>query len=134
MDALFARAAKLARVELKRPERAIGKNTHAALQSGLLFGYAGLVDELVDRMRAELGSPAKVIATGGLAFLFEGVSRTLASFDEFLTLDGLRILYHLNQGVPERAAEQRLAKQRLAKQRAADQRLANKGVAPPKKS
>jgi type III pantothenate kinase len=98
MDALFQRAAKLPRVELKKPARVIGKSTVTALQSGLLFGYAGLVDELVTRMKAELGVPAKVIATGGLAFLFEGVSRTLESVDEFLTLDGLRILYDFNQG------------------------------------
>ena len=96
MDALFSRAAKLPRVELKKPPKAIGKNTIHALQSGLLYGYAGLVDALVERMKAELDSPAKVIATGGLAFLFEGVSRTIESFDEFLTLDGLRLIWELN--------------------------------------
>lgn len=96
MDALFSRAAKLPRVELKRPPRVIGKNTIQALQSGLVYGYAGLVDELVSRMQEELGAPSKVIATGGLAFLFEGVSRTLEVVDEFLTLDGLRALYDLN--------------------------------------
>ena len=97
MDALFSRAAKLPRVELKRPPKAIGKNTIHALQSGLLYGYAGLVDALVDRMKAELDAAApKVIATGGLAFLFEGVSRTIEVFDEFLTLDGLRIIWALN--------------------------------------
>jgi type III pantothenate kinase len=96
MDALFSRAAKLPRVELKRPPKVIGKNTIHALQSGLLFGYAGLVDEIVSRMKVELTSPTKVIATGGLAFLFEGVSRTLEIVDEFLTLDGLRILYGMN--------------------------------------
>jgi type III pantothenate kinase len=96
MDALFSRAAKLPRVELKRPPKVIGKNTIHALQSGLLYGYAGLVDELVTRMKAELAVPTKVVATGGLAFLFEGVSRTLEVVDEFLTLDGLRILYDLN--------------------------------------
>ena len=96
MDALFARAAKLPRVELKKPPRVIGKNTIHALQSGLLYGYAGLVDELVGRMTAELTGPVKVVATGGLAFLFEGVSRTLQTVDEFLTLDGLRILYDIN--------------------------------------
>jgi len=96
MDALFARAAKLPRVELKQPPKVIGKNTVHALQSGLLFGYAGLVDELVSRMQAELATPTKVVATGGLAFLFEGVSRTLEVVDEFLTLDGLRLLSELN--------------------------------------
>lgn len=96
MDALFSRAAKLPRVELKRPPKVIGKNTIHALQSGLLYGYAGLVDELVTRMKGELGVPTRVVATGGLAFLFEGVSRTLEVVDEFLTLDGLRLLYELN--------------------------------------
>ncbi len=119
MDALFARAAKLARVELKRPERAIGKNTHQALQSGLLFGYAGLVDALVDRMKDELGTPTRVLATGGLAFLFEGVSRTIESYDEFLTLDGLRILYNLNHGAPGHSSENRAADKRAAAKRAA---------------
>ena len=103
MDALFSRAAKLPRVELKKPPKVIGKNTIHALQSGLLFGYAGLVDEIVSRMKVELSQassspslPPKVIATGGLAFLFEGVSRTLEIVDEFLTLDGLRILHGMN--------------------------------------
>lgn len=96
MDALFSRAARLARVELKKPPKAIGKNTIHALQSGLLFGYAGLVDALVERMKEELQTPTKVIATGGLAFLFEGTSRTIEVIDEQLTLDGLRILWDVN--------------------------------------
>jgi type III pantothenate kinase len=85
MDALFSRAAKLPRVELKAPAKAIGTNTVHALQSGLLFGYAGLVDELVRRIQAELRTPAKVIATGGLAFLFPGIAKTIDVVDEFLT-------------------------------------------------
>jgi type III pantothenate kinase len=96
MDALFSRAARLARVELKKPPKAIGKNTMHALQSGLLYGYAGLVDALVDKMKEELATPTKVIATGGLAFLFEGTSRTIEVIDEHLTLDGLRILWDVN--------------------------------------
>jgi type III pantothenate kinase len=102
MDALFSRAAKLPRVELKRPPKVIGKNTIAALQAGILYGYAGLVDELILRMKEELGGqstgkPAKVIATGGLAGLFEGVCKHIEKIDEYLTLDGLRILHDINQ-------------------------------------
>jgi type III pantothenate kinase len=96
MDALFVRAARLARVELKRPPKAIGKNTMHALQSGLIYGYAGLVDALVQRMKDELQVPARVVATGGLAFLFEGISQTIEVIDEQLTLDGLRILWDVN--------------------------------------
>jgi type III pantothenate kinase len=96
IDALFARAAKLPRIELKAPPKVIGKNTVGALQSGLFFGYVGLVDELVGRMKDELGGQARVIATGGLAHLFAGVSKTLDEVDEFLTLDGLRILFRMN--------------------------------------
>ncbi|MFZ9888257.1 MAG: type III pantothenate kinase [Myxococcota bacterium] len=96
IDALFARAAKLPRIEMKPPPRVIGKNTVGALQSGLFYGYVGLVDELVTRMREELGGEARVIGTGGLASLFMGVSRTLDELDEHLTLDGLRILHSMN--------------------------------------
>lgn len=97
MDALFSRAAKLPRVELKRPPRVVGKNTVGALQAGLFYGYVGLVDELVNRMKEELSPSARVVATGGLAHLFADVSRTIDEIDENLTLDGLRILYDLNQ-------------------------------------
>jgi type III pantothenate kinase len=99
MDALFQRTAKLPRIEVKRPERAIGKNTVSALQSGLFYGYVGLIDELVGRIRAELapgGEPVRVVATGGLASAFADISNTIESVDEHLTLDGLRILYEHN--------------------------------------
>lgn len=96
IDALFARAAKLPRIEMKPPPRVVGKNTVGALQSGLFYGYVGLVDELVSRMKGELGCEARVIGTGGLATLFVGVSRTLDELDEFLTLEGLRILHGMN--------------------------------------
>lgn len=100
MDALFQRTAKLPRVEILKPAKAIGKNTVSALQSGLFYGYVGLVDELVTRISAELsagGAPVNVLATGGLANSFEAVSKTVNEVDEFLTLDGLRLLYDLNR-------------------------------------
>jgi type III pantothenate kinase len=96
IDALFARAAKLPRIELKRPPRAVGKNTVGALQSGLFYGYVGLVDELVGRMKEEIGVDARVLTTGGLAPLFAEACRTLSDVDEHLTLDGLRILHEMN--------------------------------------
>ncbi len=99
MDALFRRAAKLPRVEIRRPQRVVGKNTIGALQSGLFYGYVGLVDELAGRMQQELGEGTKVMATGGLAHLIAEESRTIDTVDEFLTLDGLRILYDMNRDV-----------------------------------
>jgi type III pantothenate kinase len=96
-DALFSRAAKLPRVEVQRPAKAVGKNTLHAMQSGLFYGYVGLVDGLVTRLRAELTYPAKVIATGGLARLIAPASTTLETVDDDLTLVGLRILYERNQ-------------------------------------
>jgi type III pantothenate kinase len=97
MEALFERASKLHRVEIARPRSVIGKTTTAALQSGLLFGYAGLVDSMVDRIRPELGTEARVIATGGLARRIAEESRTIEEVVPFLTLDGLRILFEKNR-------------------------------------
>ena len=96
-DALFARAARLGRVDIKRPAKVIGTNTVTHLQSGLYYGYIGLVDGILERMVAELGTPAKVIATGGLARQISGDSRYIAQFDDMLTLDGLRILFERNR-------------------------------------
>ena len=95
-DALFRAAAKLPRVELVKPKAALGKNSVHSIQSGIIFGYVGLVDGLVERLEAELGFPCTVIATGGLAPVVASESRTIDSTDEFLTLDGLRILYERN--------------------------------------
>lgn len=95
-DALFARAARLFRVPLVAPKEAIGKNTAACLQSGLVFGYVGLVEGLVTRLRAELPG-AKTIATGGLATTIAPLTKAIDSVDDALTLQGLRLLWELNQ-------------------------------------
>jgi type III pantothenate kinase len=96
MDALFARAARLFRVDFAPPPTVIGKTTQTALQSGLVYGFAGQVDEIVTRIRDELGEPAPAIATGGLAELIAPHSRTLERVDPFLTLEGLRLVYSRN--------------------------------------
>jgi type III pantothenate kinase len=96
MEALFRNASKLPRVEFARPEHVVGKNTVASMQSGLVFGYVGLVDGICERMQAELTFPAHVVATGGLATLVAGLSKAIAEVDEHLTLDGLRIIHGMN--------------------------------------
>jgi type III pantothenate kinase len=105
MDALFERASKLPKVALARPARVLGRNTVHSMQSGILFGYAALVDGLIDRLVAEVGGTPTVIATGGLAELIQPESRRIERVEKFLTLEGLRILYERN--VPDRAAEPR---------------------------
>jgi type III pantothenate kinase len=92
-DALFHAAAKLPRVDLVRPRTVIGRNTVASMQSGLVYGYVGLVDGIVERMRSEVDFPLRVIATGGLGALIAKDSRTIEDCDEMLTLAGLRIIY-----------------------------------------
>ncbi|MCA9535608.1 MAG: type III pantothenate kinase [Myxococcales bacterium] len=95
--ALFDRAARLPRVEIAQPAKAVGRNTVHSMQSGIVFGYVGLVDGLVRRLWAEMGSPCTVIGTGGLARLIEPESETIDEVDEYLTLDGLRLLYERNR-------------------------------------
>lgn len=94
--ALFSRAAKLPRVDIKRPERAIGRNTVTSMQSGIVFGYVALVDGLVRKIRGEMGVECPVIATGGLSLLIGPESETIGEVIEDLTLEGLRILYERN--------------------------------------
>lgn len=97
MDALFRQAARLYRVEFVAPPHAIGANTVHAMQSGLVFGYAGQTDAMVERMRRELGGTARVIATGGLAELICKESHTIELVDQMVTLEGLRMLYERQQ-------------------------------------
>jgi type III pantothenate kinase len=107
MEALFERASMLHRVEVARPRSVIGKTTTAALQSGLLYGYAGVVDSMVERIRGELGENARVVATGGLAGRVAGESRSIEKVEPFLTLEGLRIIFEKNRPKADESRKER---------------------------
>jgi type III pantothenate kinase len=96
-EALFRRAAKLYRVELSRPRTAVGKNTITAMQSGILFGYVGLIEGIVGRMKKEIGENAKVIGTGGYAEIIAKETDVIDVVNPDLTLQGLRLIYEMNR-------------------------------------
>ncbi len=103
-DALFNRAAKLSRVDIKRPAKVIGTNTVAHLQSGLFYGYIGLVDGILERILEEMPTkPRVIVATGGLASMVAESSRHITEINDLLTLDGLRILFERNRVVRPRS-------------------------------
>jgi len=96
IEALFQRTSKLPRVKVTRPKNVIGRDTISAIQSGIIYGYAGLVDGIVRRIQLEMGDEPRVIATGGLAEFIASEARTIQEVDERLTLEGLRLLYQRN--------------------------------------
>ena len=95
-EALFGRTARLQRVDIRKPTRVIGTNTVASMQSGLYYGYLGLVDGIIELLLKEMGKDTNVVATGGLASLFGSGSKYIKTVDDLLTLDGLRIIWERN--------------------------------------
>ena len=95
-DALVSRASKLPRVELSVPKSMIGKNTVMSMQVGIIYGFVGQVEGIINRMKKEIEGPVRVIATGGLASLIASETDTIDVIDEFLTLEGLRLIYAIN--------------------------------------
>ena len=116
-DALFDRTARLPRVDIRKPQRnsVIGTNTVGSLQSGLYYGYLGLVDGILERLVAEIGPVSKVVATGGLAPLIASGSRFITAVDDLLTLDGLRIIWERNTHARAKSREENILDQAAAR-------------------
>jgi type III pantothenate kinase len=104
-DALFSRTARLPRVDVRKPPRVLATNTVNSVQSGLYYGYLGLIDGILERLLAELDGNVTVVATGGLAALMGGGSKYICEIDDLLTLEGLRIIYERNQAHSKRRGE-----------------------------
>src|SRR5450631_4572498 len=104
-DALFQRTARLPRVDIRKPPRVLATNTVNSLQSGLYYGYLGMIDGILERLIADLGEDVTVVATGGLAPLMGGGSKYIREINDLLTLEGLRIIYERNQAQGRRRSE-----------------------------
>ncbi len=104
-DALFSRTARLPRVDVRKPPRVLATNTVNSVQSGLYYGYIGLIDGILERLLAEMGDKVAVVATGGLAPLMGEGSKYIEKVDDLLTLEGLRIIYERNQAHTKRRSE-----------------------------
>lgn len=100
-EALFTHTAKLPKIELARPRCTIGRNTVESMQAGIIYGYAGQVDELVRRIKGELGGNARVVATGGMSSVVTSEIKSIEEIDPWLTLEGLRMIYEMNVRLPE---------------------------------